>query len=71
MQKRKATVIASLKSQIIEKKELENGYIYKFKGNDPVLDELAEFIKTERQCCDFFPQVTLKTTGNRVLPQPI
>ncbi|MDX3917155.1 MULTISPECIES: hypothetical protein [Olivibacter] len=51
---RKATVIASLKNQVLEKKELSNGYTYKFKGDDNVLTELTEFIKTERLCCDFF-----------------
>jgi hypothetical protein len=54
LQKRKATVLASLKSQITEKKELTNGFAFKFPGNDLVLDELTEFIKTERACCDFF-----------------
>jgi hypothetical protein len=52
--KRIETVIASLKKQVIESKELKNGYAYKFKGSDQVIDELTEFIKTERLCCDFF-----------------
>ena len=54
LRKRKETVIASLKKQVIEKKELVNGYSYQFKGSDALLDELTEFIKTERVCCDFF-----------------
>ena len=54
LRKRKATVIASLKKQMLQKKELINGYAYKFKGTDAVLDELSSFIKTERACCDFF-----------------
>lgn len=54
LRKRKETVIASLKMQILEKKELHNGYAFKFVGTDEVLDELIEFIKTERVCCDFF-----------------
>lgn len=54
LQKRKSTVIARLKKQVIEKIELASGYSYKFKGSDKLLDELTEFIKTERQCCDFF-----------------
>ncbi|MGE0568976.1 MAG: hypothetical protein AB7O73_13630 [Bacteroidia bacterium] len=51
---RKATVIASLRKQMIEKKELKNGYAFKFNGSDSMIDELTEFVKTERQCCDFF-----------------
>lgn len=63
MQLRKATVIASLKKQVIEKKELTNGYSYKFKGMDSVVDELADFVKTERLCCDFF-DFELKVAGD-------
>lgn len=54
LRERRATAIASLKKQMIEKKELKNGYAYKFTGTDEMLDELSAFIKTERQCCDFF-----------------
>jgi len=63
MQHRKATVIASLKKQVIEKKEIKDGYTYKFKGTDNVVDELADFIKTERLCCDFF-DFELKVAGD-------
>lgn len=54
LQKRRESVLASLKSQVLEKHELETGYKYKFASADPLLDELVTFIKTERQCCDFF-----------------
>lgn len=54
LQKRKETVIASLKKQILQRKELPNGYAYKFAGTDEVVDELAEFVKSERSCCSFF-----------------
>ena len=54
LRQRKETVIASLKKQMLQKKELKNGYAYKFVGTDKMVDELAEFVKTERACCDFF-----------------
>ncbi len=54
LRKRKDEVIASLKSKILEKQEIKEGYRYKFNGSDEIIDELAEFVKTERQCCDFF-----------------
>ena len=54
LQKRKETVLKDLKEQVIAKKELENGYAFKFLGTDKVLDQLSEFIKTERACCNFF-----------------
>lgn len=62
-QERKATVIASLKKQVIGKKELENGFSYKFKGSDETIDELIHFIKTERICCDFF-EFNLSVNGD-------
>jgi hypothetical protein len=54
LRERKATVIASLKKQLLEKKELKYGFAYKFIGSDGMVDELATFVKTERACCDFF-----------------
>ena len=60
-QKRKATVIADVKSLVLERKELEDGYSYKFEGKDEILDKLNDFIKTERMCCDFLTfQVTVE-----------
>jgi hypothetical protein len=54
LRKRKETVLSSLKSKVLEKKNLKDGYAFRFEGKDEVLDELNEFIKTERNCCDFF-----------------
>ena len=54
MQKRRETVLESLRKQTLDKKELVNGYAFKFPGTDKMLDELTEFIKTERECCNFF-----------------
>ncbi len=54
LRERKETVIANLKRKLVEKRELKNGYAFRFAGSDDVLDELTEFIKTERECCDFF-----------------
>ena len=58
LQKRKQTIIASLKQQIIEKKGLKDGF------PDNVLDELIEFIKTERVCCNFFT-FSLSISGDK------
>jgi hypothetical protein len=63
LQKRKATVLESLRKEILEKKELPNGYAFKFSGSDKMIDELTEFAKTERQCCDFFA-FNLRVTGD-------
>ena len=52
--KRKTTIIANIKKLITEKKELNNGFTYRFDGADKNINLLTDFIKTERQCCDFF-----------------
>jgi hypothetical protein len=64
IQKRRSTVIDSLKNHILETKELEDGYAFKFEGTDKVVDELVEFIKTERECCDFF-NFNLSVSGDK------
>ncbi len=51
---RKETVLQSLKEKVLERKELPNGYAFRFPGDDFMVDELIEFVKTERECCDFF-----------------
>ena len=54
LQQRKETVIAQLKREVLEKKELPDGYGYKFNGNDSTYVQLTDFIRSERACCDFF-----------------
>jgi hypothetical protein len=54
LQERKRTIIASLKSRVLERTEVENGLRFKFKGDDETLELLTSFVKTERLCCDFF-----------------
>gem|GEM_PF-953303 len=54
LQERKQTILAALTWQVLEKKEIKNGFQYKFEGSDSTIDQLTEFIKTERQCCNFF-----------------
>ncbi len=54
LQIRRETVLENLKRQMLDKKELIDGYAFKFSGSDKVVDELTDFIKSERACCDFF-----------------
>lgn len=54
LRKRKEEVIAVLKSKVLEKQELADGYKYKFEATDDMLDQLTSFLKSERACCDFF-----------------
>ena len=57
-------VIERLRKQIIQTNELANGYAFKFAGTDKMVDELIEFIKTERACCSFFT-FTLSISGDQ------
>lgn len=54
LQHRKMTVLSSLRSKIESRKETPDGYQFQFPASDAILDELAEFVKTERACCPFF-----------------
>ena len=54
LRERKTNVLEVLKQEVKEKKELPNGYSFRFAGSDTLIDQLVTFIKSERQCCDFF-----------------
>ncbi|MEO6721393.1 MAG: hypothetical protein ABIN67_13575 [Ferruginibacter sp.] len=54
LQKYKTEVIAGLKANILERRELDNGYQYSFNGSDEMIDNITSFIKAERACCSFF-----------------
>src|SRR5258708_29611164 len=54
LRERKRTVIAELKSSLLERIETDNGVKYKFENSDKMIDLVSSFIKTERLCCDFF-----------------
>ena len=64
LHQRKETVLADLKQQILERKTLADGYAFRVSGMDAVLDQLTEFIKTERACHDFFI-FTLSVSGDK------
>ena len=53
-QKRKKNVLEVIKSKVREKKELKDGFSFRFDNSDQTISMLTDFIKSERQCCDFF-----------------
>jgi hypothetical protein len=53
LQLRRATVIRSLKERVLRKEEIAGGLKFAFTSTDEVLDQLLDFIKSERLCCDF------------------
>ena len=67
LQHRKATILVNLKQKITEIEELSDGYTFAFKGDNTTIDELIEFIKSERQCCPFFTfNLSVKNENNGV-----
>ena len=54
LQKHKREVLNALKAKVLERQEVANGYQYTFDGSDELLEQLFQFIKTERACCSFF-----------------
>lgn len=64
LQQRKMTVLENMRKEVVDKKEVQNGHAFKFPGTDNVLDQLTEFIKTERMCCNFFI-FTLSVSGDK------
>ena len=54
LEERKTNVLLVIKKKVLDKKELSNGYSFKFENTDEMIDMLTDFVKSERQCCDFF-----------------
>lgn len=53
LQKRRSTVIRELKDLLVQREILPDGLRFTFPGKDEMLDKLIDFVKFERQCCDF------------------
>jgi hypothetical protein len=54
LQKRKEGILKNLKREILDTKELVDGFAFRFSGSDRMVDQLTAFIKAERDCCSFF-----------------
>jgi len=46
-------VLQKLQPLILEKTEIEKGYLFRFDGNNETMDQIVAIIKLERQCCPF------------------
>ena len=44
----------ALFNQVLEMRELNNGYAFRFSNDESLLAQLTEFIVLERLCCPFF-----------------
>jgi len=52
-QKRRAGLLKTIANGIVETKELDDGYAYRFPSDVSWLTAVAELVKVERACCPF------------------
>jgi hypothetical protein len=52
-QERRASVLKRASDAVLEKKELDDGYSYRFSLDRISISELAQLIAVERECCPF------------------
>lgn len=52
-QERRAGVLKTVKGAVMEIKELEDGYAYRFPSDEIWIPELTKLITVERACCPF------------------
>ena len=52
-QERRSGLLRKVSEAVLEVKELEDGYAYRFPSEATWINELANLIKFERQCCPF------------------
>ena len=53
LQERRRTVLETLRSAVLEVKELADGFAYSFPSEGDRFPELAAMVDLERQCCPF------------------
>ena len=50
---REATLLAQFKAAVIESAELDNGYLFRVRGDIKSIALVTELIMAERECCPF------------------
>ena len=53
LQQRRANYLNKIAASLVDFKELENGFSYRFPVEKSMLTDLAEVIDLERKCCPF------------------
>ncbi|HEV7395570.1 MAG TPA: hypothetical protein VGN86_03580 [Pyrinomonadaceae bacterium] len=53
LQERRANLLKNVRTAVLEGKEMENGYAYRFPSDEKWIAELANLISLERRCCPF------------------
>ena len=53
LREREATLLAQFRSAVIETEELPNGYAFRISGDGRSMENMAEIMMAERECCPF------------------
>lgn len=53
LQERRSTLLKKFSGSVLEVKELESGYAYRFPSEEMWIVEVTNLITLERQCCPF------------------
>lgn len=66
-QMRRETVLRQIAAHLIDFRELENGFSYRFPADDAILRELINVINLERKCCPFLNFKLLVESQNKTV----
>ncbi len=50
---RRNTVLREARQKMLEVKEIEDGYVYRFPSDDDSLVQIVNLVRLERKCCQF------------------
>ncbi len=61
---RRNNVLRKVGQSVLEVKEIENGYTYRFPSNDDSFTEITNLVRLERKCCPFLQFRITVESGN-------
>ena len=64
LQERRRSLLQLAKGSVVEIKEMEDGYSYRFPSDGDSIIELAKLVLLERQCCPFLQFTINVDAGN-------
>ena len=65
---REQTILRKLRQNALERKELADGYGFRFSFGEDLFREITEMIILERKCCPFLDfKITLEAANNDIL----
>ena len=64
LRRRRTDYLEKIGSSLIDFKETESGFSYRFPLNETILPDLAEIIELERKCCPFLNFKMILEAGN-------